>query len=179
MRSAEDGEITEKCFFRNEYVSPLGKITMYSDGENLVCLALEKQRAIRVAENAAEENLPVFGLAARWLDLYFAGKNPCALQVPVRFTEGSDFARRVWEILSEIPYGRTTTYGEIARRIEKERGTRMSAQAVGGAVGRNPVAIIVPCHRVLGAGGALTGYQGGLDYKRKLLGIEKIRYKDR
>ena len=99
--------------------------------------------------------------------------------MPVRFTEGSDFARRVWEILSEIPYGRTTTYGEIACRIEKERGTRMSAQAVGGAVGRNPVAIIVPCHRVLGAGGALTGYQGGLDYKRKLLGIEKIRYKDR
>ena len=170
MRSAENNEMAEKYFFRNEYVSPLGRITMYSDGENLVCLALEKQRAIRAAENAAEENLPVFDLA---------GKNPCALQVPVRFTEGSDFARRVWEILSEIPYGRTTTYGEIARRIEKERGTRMSAQAVGGAVGRNPVAIIVPCHRVLGAGGALTGYQGGLDYKRKLLGIEKIRYKDR
>ena len=117
MRSAENGEMTEKCFFRNEYVSPLGKITMYSDGENLVCLALEKQRAIRAAENAAEENLPVFDLAASWLDLYFAGEDPCALQVPVRFTEGSDFARLVWKILSVIPYGKTTTYGEIARRI--------------------------------------------------------------
>ena len=108
----------------------------------------------------------------RWLDLYFAGKEPHFM--PALSPDGTAFQQAVWEILRTIPYGETTTYGAIAKRLEKNTGKRMSAQAVGGAVGRNPISILIPCHRVIGADGGLTGYAGGLDKKEYLLGLEGI-----
>lgn len=162
-------------FFRKEYVSPLGKIVMYSDGENLVCLTLEKQHAISEVAHATKKKLPIFDAVANWLDIYFSGNNPLDVKIPICFITGSEFARRVWGILQKIPYGETTTYGEIAKEVAKEqRREKMSTQAVGGAVGKNPIAIIVPCHRVISANGSLTGYHGGIEYKKQLLQIEKF-----
>ena len=106
----------------------------------------------------------------RWLDLYFAGKEPDFS--PALNPTGTAFQMSVWAILQTIPFGETTTYGAIARRLEEQTKKRMSAQAVGGAVGRNPISIIVPCHRVIGADGSLTGYAGGLDKKEYLLRTE-------
>lgn len=118
-----------------------------------------------------ERQLPVFELAARWLDMYFAGKKPDF--TPPLSMRGTRFRRDVWEILLTIPYGKTVTYGEIADRISKRRGGgRVSAQAVGGAVAHNPISLIVPCHRVIGADGSLTGYAGGLERKARLLELE-------
>ena len=109
--------------------------------------------------------------AKTWLDIYFSGREP-DFKVPLHFT-GTDFQNEVWEILYSIPYGQTTTYGEIAKRLAASRGLkRMSAQAVGGAVGRNEISIIVPCHRVVGSSGSLTGYAGGIDKKIELLKLE-------
>lgn len=114
----------------------------------------------------------VLDAARRWLDVYFSGREP-DFAVPLHLT-GTAFQQSVWAMLRAIPYGKTVTYGEIARRLAAERGvSRMSAQAVGGAVGRNPVSVIVPCHRVVGADGSLTGYAGGVDKKEKLLALEK------
>ncbi|MCR4601323.1 MAG: methylated-DNA--[protein]-cysteine S-methyltransferase [Clostridia bacterium] len=121
-----------------------------------------------------ERQLPVFELAADWLDVYFAGKRPCF--TPPLLMRGTRFRREVWEILLSIPYGNTVTYGEIADGISKQRGGgRVSAQAVGGAVAHNPISLIVPCHRVIGADGSLTGYAGGLDRKARLLELEGAR----
>lgn len=115
-----------------------------------------------------ERLLPVFAAACRWLDLYFAGKKPDF--TPQLSLHGSPFREMVWAVLRTIPYGETTTYGEIAAKIAAQRGVaKMSAQAVGGAVGHNPIAIIVPCHRVIGKDGSLTGYAGGLQRKEWLL----------
>ena len=109
--------------------------------------------------------------ALRWLDIYFSGQKPDFL--PKLHLIGTDFQREVWDILLEIPYGQTVTYGEIARKIADKRGLKtMSAQAVGGAVGHNRVSVIVPCHRVIGSDGSLTGYAGGIERKIKLLEIE-------
>ena len=108
----------------------------------------------------------------RWLDLYFAGHEPDFS--PTLNPTGTAFQQAGWAILRTIPYGATTSYGTIARRIEQKTKKRMSAQAVGGAVGRNPISIIIPCHRVLGADGSLTGYAGGLDKKEYLLGLEGV-----
>lgn len=114
----------------------------------------------------------MFGQTVRWLDIYFSGRDPGF--TPQLFLEGSSFRREVWDILLTIPYGRTMTYGQIAGIIAEQRGLdRMSAQAVGGAVGHNPVSLIVPCHRVVGADGSLTGYAGGIGRKAKLLTVEK------
>ena len=113
----------------------------------------------------------VFEQAKKWLAIYFSGKEP-DFKIPLHFI-GTDFQNEVWEILSSIPYGQTTTYGEIAKQLAARRGLeRMSAQAVGGAVGRNEISIIVPCHRVVGANGSLTGYAGGIDKKIALLQLE-------
>ena len=109
----------------------------------------------------------------RWLDVYFSGRKPDF--TPPTAPAGTAFQQSVWEILRTIPYGETTTYGAIARRIEQNTGCRMSAQAVGGAVGRNPISILIPCHRVIGADGSLTGYAGGLDKKERLLQWEGAR----
>ena len=119
-----------------------------------------------------EKNLPVFEEAGRWLDLYFAGQEPPF--TPPLFLRGTVFQRAVWERLLCIPYGETTSYGSIAASLAKEQGREsMSAQAVGSAVGHNPISLIIPCHRVLGADGSLTGYAGGIEKKKCLLKLEQ------
>lgn len=119
-----------------------------------------------------EQNTPAITEAKRWLDIYFAGKEPDFL--PPLHPTGSAFRQSVWEILLKIPYGQTITYGDIARQLAAKRGlANMSAQAVGGAVGHNEISVIIPCHRVVGANGSLTGYAGGIDKKIKLLELER------
>ena len=152
------------------YTSPLGGITLASDGMALTGLYFDGERDFPDLSAAHKKDLPVFGEAMHWLDLYFAGKEPDFS--PALNPTGTAFQQAVWEILRTIPYGGTTTYGAIAKHLEKVTGKRMSAQAVGGAVGRNPISILIPCHRVIGADGSLTGYAGGLDKKEYLLGLE-------
>ena len=155
--------------------SPVGDIELLSDGKHLTRLSIKGQ------PNALEKNkeykynddLYVFKTTKKWLDQYFSGKEP-KIEIPIKL-EGTEFRRRVWDILLEIPYGKTVSYKYIADKIAKERNIKkMSAQAVGGAVGHNPIAIIVPCHRVIGADGSLIGYGGGIHLKEKLLKIEGI-----
>ena len=156
------------------YASPLGGMTLVSDGTALVGLYFDGQKYAAEGLDAThtQKNLPIFEEALRWLDVYFSGRKPDF--TPPTAPAGTAFQQSVWEILRTIPYGETTTYGAIARRIEQNTGCRMSAQAVGGAVGRNPISILIPCHRVIGADGSLTGYAGGLDKKAYLLRIEEI-----
>ena len=156
-----------------KYHSPLGEITVASDGENIVGLWLEGQKYFAATLNGGlrEVDIPVFDTVRRWLDVYFSGSEPTV--TPPLAPEGSEFRRAVWAQLLRIPYGETVSYGEIARRLESETGRRTSARAVGGAVGHNPISIIIPCHRVVGADGSLTGYAGGVDKKIKLLELEK------
>ena len=150
------------------YDSPLGGITLASDGEALTGLWFDGQKYFADTLDAEHEEqpLPVFDEAVRWLDLYFGGAVPDF--TPKLSPRGSAFQRSVWAVLLTIPYGHTMTYGEIAKAL----GCK-SAQAVGGAVGRNPVSLLIPCHRVLGADGSLTGYAGGVDKKRNLLKLEQ------
>ena len=155
------------------YDSPLGRIQMASDEIGLTVLYFEgaKYDADRLSAGCLEQETKILSAGKRWLDLYFGGKNPDFL--PPLHPKGSAFQMTVWNMLLEIPYGKTISYGEIARKIAEKRGiSRMSAQAVGGAVGHNPIAIIIPCHRVVGADGSLTGYAGGIDKKIKLLELE-------
>lgn len=153
------------------YASPLGDILLTGDGEALTGLWFEGQ-AHAPAAAREEKRLPVFDEALRWLDRYFDGQDPGA-PPPIR-PEGTAFRRDVWALLLTIPYGQTLTYGELAARLAKQRGLpRLSARAVGGAVGRNPIALMVPCHRVIGADGRLVGYAGGLDRKARLLALER------
>lgn len=157
------------------YKSPLGGITMASDGNALTGLWFDGQKyfAEGLAETAAAKTLPVFDEAMRWLDIYFSGRRPDF--TPLLNLKGTAFRKEVWQLLLQIPYGQTTTYGELAAQLAAHRGLKqMSAQAVGGAVGHNPISIIVPCHRVIGTGGSLTGYAGGLDKKLALLKLEGI-----
>jgi len=159
-----------ECLWK--YDSPLGGITLAGEGSALTGLSLPGQRAAV----GIERWLPVFDETCRWLDDYFSGKVPDF--TPRLDLRGTSFRRDVWEVLLGIPYGRTMSYGEVAALVARKRGLpRMSSQAVGGAVGHNPVSIIVPCHRVIGADGSLTGYGGGLDLKRSLLRLEGIRWK--
>ncbi len=162
--------------FTTHYHSPLGDMTMTSDGTSLTGLWFDKvEHSTHTLDIGQQKrhDLPIFDETRHWLDLYFSGKIPTF--TPTLLLRGSDFRQRVWELLLAIPYGRTVSYGEIARQIARERGlTVMSAQAVGGAVGHNPVSIIVPCHRVIGANGSLTGYGGGIDKKIGLLRIEGV-----
>ena len=152
------------------YTSPLGGITLASDGMALTGLYFDGERDFPDLSPGRKKDLPLFGEVMRWLDLYFDGKEPDFS--PALNPTGTAFQMSVWAILRTIAYGETTTYGAIAKRLEKKTGKRMSAQAVGGAVGRNPISIIVPCHRVIGANGSLTGYAGGLDKKEYLLELE-------
>lgn len=160
--------------YTSHYASPLGGMTLVSDGTALVGLYFDGQKYAAEGLDATrtQKNLPVFEEARRWLDVYFSGRKPDF--TPPTAPAGTAFQQSVWEILRTIPYGQTVTYGAIARRIEQNTGCRMSAQAVGGAVGRNPISILIPCHRVIGADGSLTGYAGGLDKKAYLLRIEEI-----
>lgn len=161
--------------FTTRYRSPLGGITMASDGEALTGLWFDGQKHyadVLDKANVEQPNLPVFAQTRRWLDIYFSGQKPDF--TPLLKPKGSPFRQLVWEILLSIPYGKTMTYGEIARAIARKNGLeRMSAQAVGNAVGHNPIALIIPCHRVLGADGSLTGYAAGTDKKGLLLDLEK------
>ncbi len=159
----------------NYYDSPLGKILLAADEVGLTGLWFEGQKhfALYLDKEHEEKELPIFTRAKEWLQIYFSGREP-DFKLPLHFI-GTAFQNEVWEILYSIPYGKTVTYGEIARILANRRGIRqMSAQAVGGAVGRNEISIIVPCHRVVGAGGSLTGYAGGLDKKIALLRLEKV-----
>ena len=162
---------------RNLYMevmeSPLGKIMLFSDGIALKAVRLTGQREIfgRTDRVSSGENCPILRETKHWLTLYFAGERPDFL--PPMAPDGSVFQKKVWELLMEIPYGQVISYGEIAARIVAETGKkRMSAQAVGQAVGHNPIAIIVPCHRVVGKNGSLTGYDGGIEKKIWLLELE-------
>lgn len=156
------------------YHSPLGGITISSNGSELTGLWFDGQKYFgsTLPKNYQEQNLPVFEETCKWLDLYFGGKAPDF--TPSLKMETTSFRKAVWEILLTIPFGQTITYGEIADRIAKQMGlAHMSAQAVGGAVGHNAVSLIIPCHRVVGTNGSLTGYAGGIEKKLYLLNLEK------
>lgn len=160
--------------FTGSYASPLGGMTMASDGTALTGLWFDGQKYFGSGflREKKEKNLPIFDQTTRWLDLYFSGEVPDF--TPLLSAAGTPFQKTVWAVLLTIPYGQTRTYGEIASVIAKERGIpRLSAQAVGGAVGHNPISLVIPCHRVIGANGRLTGYAGGLDKKEKLLSLEQ------
>ena len=152
------------------YASPLGRILLASDGEALVGLWFEGQKhfGAGLAGEGAEEPLPVFDQAVRWLDRYFSGREP-DFTPPLR-PRGTAFQKAVWRRLLDIPYGHTVPYGEIAASLGLPPG---AARAVGGAVGRNPISLMIPCHRVVGANGSLTGYAGGIERKKRLLELEK------
>lgn len=157
-----------------DYNSPLGKITMASNGEALIGLWFEGQKYFKASVNGEceKKSLPIFDKAIKWLDTYFSGKEPDFM--PKLLITGTPFRKAVAEIMLAIPYGKTMTYGEIAQKIAEQEGlSKMSAQAVGGAVGHNSISIIIPCHRVVGANGSLTGYAGGIDRKIELLKLEK------
>lgn len=155
------------------YASPVGNFTFASDGKHLTGLWIENQKYFEhtLYKEVVEMDLPVFEETRHWLDIYFSGKKPDFL--PPLAPKGSEFRQLIWKYLLEIPFGETTTYGALAKRAAKEMGRKtMSAQAVGGAVGHNPISIIIPCHRILGADGGLTGYAGGLEAKKYLLELE-------
>ena len=162
--------------FKTYYKSPIGNLMLLSDGDNLVGLYMENQKYYLNGikqELTSKDNLQVFENTKKWLDRYFAKENPSIKEIPLA-PIGGEFRQKVWKILCEIPYGKTTTYGEIAKRIAKEMDKeKMSAQAVGNAVGHNPISIIIPCHRVVGKDGSLTGYAGGIEKKRILLELER------
>lgn len=160
--------------YTQHYDSPLGGILLAADDVGLTGLWFDGQKyfARGLFNERIEQETSVLAEAKRWLDIYFTGKAPDF--TPPLHPIGSAFRRSVWEILLQIPYGQTTTYGEIARQLAKKQGLeRMSAQAVGGAVGHNEISIIIPCHRVVGADGSLTGYAGGIGKKEKLLELER------
>lgn len=157
--------------------SPVGTLTLActDDGERLAGLWIEGQKyhGGRLLQSMTEDGgAPVFEAAKRWLERYFAGQKPGISELPLA-PAGGAFRQGVWSILREIPYGQVTTYGAIAKRMAEKLGkARMAGQAVGGAVGHNPISIIIPCHRVVGAGGSLTGYAAGIETKIKLLALE-------
>lgn len=158
----------------SHYPSPLGNILLAADETGLTGLWFEGQKyfAHHLDKETLEKELPIFEHTKKWLDIYFSGKEP-DFTPPLHF-DGTTFQNQVWKILCSIPYGQTMTYGEIAKQLARENNIpHMSAQAVGGAVGHNEISIIIPCHRVVGSNGSLTGYAGGIDKKIKLLQLEK------
>ncbi len=164
-------------FYKTKYLSPLGEIILASDGENIVGLWFIGQKYFGTDFHDAlqpRDDLPVFSVARDWLDNYFAGLRPDASHLPLA-PHGGAFRQAVWKILTEIPYGQVRTYGDIARQIAQYSGLQtMSPQAIGGAVSHNPISIIIPCHRVVGASGSLTGYAAGIATKIKLLQLEGV-----
>lgn len=160
--------------YTSSYKSPLGDITISADEKGLTGLWFvgAKYYALNLDKENEEKEIPILKDTKKWLDIYFSAKEP-DFKIPLHFI-GTNFQKEVWEILYSIPYSKTMTYGEIADILAKRRGLkRMSAQAVGGAVGKNKISIIVPCHRVIGSNGDLTGYAGGIDKKIELLKLEK------
>lgn len=165
--------------YTSTYKSPIGEILLSSDDIGLTGLWFENEKyyAKNLDKDHKENETEILKETKRWLDLYFSGKKPDFM--PKLHLKGTDFQVSVWESLLKIPYGETTTYKEIAKKIAKERGlSHMSAQAVGGAVGHNEISIIVPCHRVVGTNGSLTGYAGGIDKKTALLKLENVNMND-
>ena len=162
--------------YATQLSTPLGPVTLASDGERITGLWFEGQKyfAAGLRDPAWNDALPVFARAAGWLERYFRGEAP-AMDLPIA-PGGTPFQRAVWARLCAIPYGQTMTYGAIADQLAKKRGlSHMSAQAVGGAVGHNNLSIIVPCHRVVGSDGSLTGYAGGIERKTFLLNLENAK----
>ena len=160
--------------FESRLHSPLGEVRLRSDGESLIGLWFVGQvnDAKEISDLEIKNDLPIFGQVESWLESYFSGKQT-SITIPLQ-PKGTSFQQRVWQILQEIPYGKTMAYGEIAQRIAQEKGVEtFSAQAVGQAVGKNPISILIPCHRVLGKNGALTGYAGGVHRKEQLLQLER------
>jgi len=156
-----------------KYNSPLGGILLSADEIGLTGLWFdgEKYFADHLPAQHTEVKTPILAETERWLDIYFAGKEPDFL--PPLHPAGTPFRQAVWENLLQIPYGKTVTYGDISKQLAKKMGIeKMSAQAVGGAVGHNEISIIIPCHRVVGTSGSLTGYAGGIDKKIRLLELE-------
>lgn len=157
------------------YQSSVGDVLLAADETGLTGLWFEGEKfyALSLDPEHEERETPIFAITRRWLDIYFSGHEPDFMP-PVHMI-GFEFRRCVWELLLQIPYGTTVTYGDLARQVARRRGLRrMSAQAVGGAVGHNEISIIVPCHRVVGTNGSLTGYAGGVDKKRRLLELEGV-----
>ncbi len=164
-------------YFCSEYISPVGKMTIASNENSIVGLWIEGQKyfmdILQGKEYETAEN-EVIILAKNWLDKYFNNERPKINDLPIEFF-GSDFRIAIWNMLTEIPYGEVITYKDIAKHIAQMKGIEvMSCRAVGGAVGHNPISVIVPCHRVIGANGRLTGYSGGINIKRKLLEYEGV-----
>lgn len=160
-----------------EYASPVGKLTIAGSEKSITGLWIEGQKyfgSTLRGEQICSGQPPVLKQAAEWLDRYFAGERPLQTELPLA-PVGGEFRQAVWKLLCEIPYGEVTSYKKLAEKIAAGRGLKtMSAQAVGGAVGHNPISIIIPCHRVLGTDGSLTGYAGGIDRKRMLLVLEGV-----
>lgn len=157
------------------YASPLGKMTIASNGQKLTGLWFDKQKyfGAGLAVDAQQQNLPIFAETKKWLDIYFSGRQPDF--TPPLELNGSSFRLAVWNLLLQIPYGSTVTYKDLTAKIAAQQNKKaMSAQAIGGAVGHNPISIIIPCHRVTGTNGSLTGYAGGLDKKLALLKLEGL-----
>lgn len=165
--------------YTHHYNSPLGGITLASDGNKLTGLWFDGQKYFGYTLSKINESkeLPVFAQADKWLNIYFSGKEPDFTPPLSMIT--TPFRKTVWEIMLTIPFGKTMTYGEIAEKIAKKRSIpKMSARAVGSAVAHNPISLIIPCHRVVGTNGNLTGYSGGIDKKQKLLAMEKTVNKE-
>ena len=161
--------------YTSKYKSKIGEILLASDGKNLTGLWFVGQKyfADNLEKENIEKDLPIFKQVKKWLNIYFSGKTP-DFTPSLSFESISPFRKRVWEIMLEIPFGKTSTYGQIAKQIEKETGKKASAQAVGGAVGHNSISLIIPCHRVLGSNTSLTGYAGGINKKIELLKLEGV-----
>ncbi len=160
--------------YTHHYNSPLGGITLASNGKELIGLWFDNQKyfADTLSKEYEEKEFPIFYETDKWLDTYFSGKAPDF--TPPIYMKTTEFRKAVWKIMLTIPYGKTMTYGKIAEIIAKQKGlSKMSAQAVGNAVGHNSISLIIPCHRVVGTNGSLTGYAGGIDKKVKLLTMEK------
>ena len=171
-----------KIIYIAYYDSILGKLTIASDGENIIGLWIEGQKyfadTIKNENIIKKDDLSIFIKTKEWLDRYFRGERPDIKELKLS-PKGSEFRQNVWKILCRIPYGQTITYGKIAKEIAKLMNKNsMSAQAIGNAVGHNPISIIIPCHRVVGTNGGLTGYAGGIDKKRELLELENADVKD-
>lgn len=164
-------------YYSTQYDSPLGKLLIVTDEENIIGVWYENQKYKEKAipkEMTESTDHPIVKKAVVWLDDYFQGRKIDSSTLPLA-PVGGEFRQQVWTILTSIPYGEVMTYGEIAKEVATRLGKEnMSAQAVGGAVGHNPLCIIVPCHRVVGSNGSLTGYSGGIDKKTKLLEHEGV-----
>lgn len=169
-------------FYKTTYQSPVGTYVLACDKfENLIGVWLVGQKYFCSGADILieEDSLKIFRDTKIWLDNYFEGKKPNIKSLPLA-PIGNNFRQAVWAELCKIPYGKVTTYGKIAKEIARQRGlTKMSAQAIGGAVGHNPISIIIPCHRVIAQNGSLIGYAGGIDVKKKLLELEKTNHQRR